>query len=273
MARRWLLTILGGMTLSVGVAASPASAQSLTGGDPVVVEVADVATVTATSDADEPSATVEADAEAAAPEAGTTTAPQVTAEVSPDDPSLEVDGGTEVGDEPVPTDEVTDPVEDAVDDLADTLDPPAPAPPAPEPPPATEDPTPSLVPAAPAPAPTPAGSGTTAAGDDVAPAAEPVPGPAPVTAGAIPAGVSRGGSARTVGADGAWAAAPADDTPGDDELAPLVAGPADAPATPTSLALPVVDPTPTVPGLLRLFAGLMVVGAAVTWTTVRKQLA
>ncbi|MBW3657749.1 MAG: hypothetical protein KY457_03860 [Actinobacteria bacterium] len=245
MARRWLLTVLTGTALSLGFAGT-AGAQEL---DPVTVD-AEVVEVTASADAAERTVEVEATTDATAEEADTEVSPQATATVSPDGATADVDGTTEVAGTDVSVAELTDPVEDVV---------------------TRPDPGPS------------------AAGSDVTPA----PAPDAVAAAAPPASVGPAAPARStvehsrpLSADGAtarsgmWAetGSYASDTT---VLAPEVAPPAErlplvaaaAPTVATDLSLPIIDTTPTVPGLLRLLAGLMVVGAAATWRTVRDELA
>lgn len=247
MARRWLLTVLTGAALSVGVAGS-ATAQEL---DPVVVET-DVATATVTADSAERTIEAELETDAGAEELDTEVSPTVTATVTEDGPTAEVGGTVEVADEEVPLDETTDPVEDAV--------------------------------AGPAPVP----QQQTGAGDDVAPAPEPAgsSGPAAADSSDRSSG-SRTSHSSLLSADGAAyrSGYRADSSTmafeEESALAPEVAPPADAlplvaaaaPVATTELALPIIDPTPTVPGLLRLLAGLLVVGAAATWQTVRSELA
>lgn len=249
MARRWLLTVLTGTALSFGFAGT-ASAQELVT-EPVVVD-AELVEVAATADTSERTFEAEVSTDATVEEADTDVSPEVTAGVSPDGPSLDVDGTTEVAGTEVPVTEVTEPVEDAV--------------------------------AQP-------GTGQSAAGSDVTPA----PGPAPVTAapataGPAPAAEPSSSSfshSRPLSADGAtarrgmWAETSTYAYDDSGILAPEVAPPADAlpivaaaaPTIATDLSLPIIDTTPTVPALLRLLAGLLVVGAAATWQTVRNELA
>lgn len=241
MARRWLLTVLAGTALSVGLAGS-ASAQEL--GDPTVV---DLEVVTATVTADTAGATLEVElaTDVEAEEAGTDADPTVTAAVSPDGPHLDTDGDVEVVGNDVPLDESTAPLDDAADE-------PAPAP------------------------------DQQAAGGDITPARVPVAGPAPVASDdrrsvAHSDTITADRAARS-GLRAGMATFASDEVVA---LSPLVApakaeaptAAADAPKATTVLALPVIDTTPTVPGVLRLLAGLMVLGAAATWRTVRNEFA
>ncbi|MBW3618992.1 MAG: hypothetical protein KY461_01995 [Actinobacteria bacterium] len=248
MARRWLLTLLTGTALSVGLAGA-ASAQEL--GDPLVVD-AEVATATITADAAEQSLGAELTTDASTEQADTTVEPTATVEASPDGPTLDTGGTVEVVGTDVPladADEVVDP-----------------------------DP-------APAPAPAPAdGPSQSAAGNDIGPAPAPAGRPAP--AGDEPRTVRhsdpRSADSAAVRA-GLRAETAALDSFGSSELVPVVAPPAAAdepalvaaaaPPAVADLALPIIDPTATVPGVLRLLAGLLVLGAAVTWRTVRDELA
>lgn len=254
MSRKWLLSILTGLVLTVGGAAGATAAEALPLDpldDPVEVEADGVGSVAVEAETEEPSLSVSAEGEAEVPEAETTVEPTVDAEVSPDGLDVDLDGDTEVAGEDVPEEEVTDPAEGLLDDPASRL-----------PESDVEDPTGSPEAAndgevRTAPAPAPAGP-SPEAGDDAGDARTGSHVPAPISAdrAAVRAGIA---SQPEVPADLA-------------ELAPEVAPPLLAAAAseqpPVEMALPVVDTTPTIPALLRLLAGLMVMGAAVTWKTV-----
>lgn len=243
MARRWLLTVLTGTALSLGFAGT-ASAQT-SPGEPVTVD-GEVAAITVTADASERALEAGLTTDAEVEEADTDVSPVVTANVTPDGPALDVDGAVEVAGEELPVPVVAEPVEEAAGG--------------------------------------PAPSEQAAAGPEVTPAPAPA-GPAPVSparAGGDEAGT--GTHSRTLSADGAAARSGmwADTYRSDDgdvpapEVAPPAPEPALAAAVPsatTGLALPVIDTTPTVPGLLRVLAGVLVVGAAATWRMVRDELA
>lgn len=245
MARRWLLTVLTGTALSFGLAGT-ASAQELPD-DPVAVD-AGVVSVSAGADTTGRSLEVEVTTDAEAGALDTVVSPDVTATVSPDGADADAEGPVEVA-----GNELTQAAEPVGDATAGTA------------------------------------PGQTAAGSDVTPAAAPAA--APTAAGPAPVGDADTGTtahSRTISADRAEARgglfadtttytfddlgelAPEVAPPADDEL-PLVA--AAAPVVATDLSLPIIDTTPTVPGLLRLLAGLLVVGAAATWQTVRNELA
>lgn len=252
MARRWLLTVLTGAALSVGLSGAASAQELLT--DPVTVD-AEVATVTTTADTAERTLETEVTTDVEAEELETDVEPTVTATVSEEGPSLEVDGSTEVAGEEVPLAEATEPVAEITQPVQEAVG---------------------------ETAPTQQQSGV---GDGVSPVTKPAPAPAgsASTPAAGPATVQH---SNTISADRAARASFRSGMTGfsfDDAsaLSPMVAPPEDgeplpmvAAAAPTvDLALPIIDSTPTVPGLLRLLAGLMVVGAAVTWRTVRNELA
>lgn len=247
MARRWLLTVLTGTALSFGLAGT-ASAQELPD-DPVAVD-AGVVSVSAGADSTGRSLEVGVTTDAEVDEADTVVSPDVTATVSPDGADADAEGPVEVAGNELT--QAAEPVGDATDGTGTA-------------------------------------PGQTAAGSDVTPAAAPAA--APTTAGPAPVGDADTGTtahSRTISADRAEARgglfadttaftfddavelAPEVAPPAADEL-PLVA--AAAPTVATDLALPIIDTTPTVPALLRLLAGLLVVGAAATWQTVRNELA
>lgn len=250
MGRRWLLQVLAGVTMTLGLAAAPAAAQDLApidavssqvSGDPVTVDLpAGTGQVSVTPDAEERSLEAEATPVVSVSEAETTVAPKVTAGVSPSGPTLDVDGPTTVAGTPLPVGSSTDPVEETVGR------------------------PPASAPAAPAPVAGPRAAGSSPVAAAPAPSA---PASASTTSGraSVPAGVSRG---RATVSSSAPAAPYVDDT-----LAPQIAPPAVAAEAPSQvMALPVVDTTPDVPALLRLMTGLMVLGAGMTWRTVRQQL-
>lgn len=252
MARRWLLGMLAGVGLTFGVAAG-ASAQEL---DPVEVST-DVVDVAVTADTAERSVEVTGATDAEVPEADTEVSPTVTAGVSPAGASLDVEGPVEVVGNEAPVPAASDPVEEAVGGTSD----------------GAGDGGTEAAPVVPS---------QRAAGGGVTPAAAPEPaGPAPVTTASSPArspylsadhaaarsGFSVTSSVFTADADLAPLVAPPDDA-----LTLVAAARPPAPST-TDLAVPFIDTTPTVPGVLRLLAGVMVVGAALTWRTVRAELA
>lgn len=246
MARRWLLTVLTGTALSFGLAGT-ASAQELPD-DPVAVD-AGAASVSADADTTGRSLEVEVTTDAEAEALDTVVSPDVTATVSPDGADADAEGPVEVAGNELT--QAAEPVGDATDGTGTA-------------------------------------PGQTAAGSDVTPAAAPAA--AATAAGPAPVGDADTGTtahSRTISADRAEARGGlfADTTTytyDDSELAPEVAPPADdelplvaaaAPVVATDLSLPIIDTTPTVPALLRLLAGLLVVGAAATWQTVRNELA
>lgn len=239
MSRRWLLTMLTGTALTFGVAAT-AGAQEL-GSDPIVVD-AEVATVTLTADSAEQTLEAELETDVALEDAETEVAPTATVEVSPEGPAAELEGPVTVGGEELPIPQVVAPVDEVAEEQA-------------------AGPAPTQSQAA-------AGSGISAA---PAPAEEErsVRHSSTITAdrAAYRSGFRSDMAPMDLDASGILSpeiAPPA-------ETLPLVA--AAAPTATTDLALPVIDTTPTVPGLLRLLAGLLVVGAAATWRTVRDELA
>jgi hypothetical protein len=250
MSRKWLLSILTGLVLTVGGAAGATAAEALPLDpldDPVEVEVPGVGSVAVEAETEEPSLSVSAEGEAEVPEAETTVEPTVDAEIGPDGLDVDLDGDTEVADEDVPVDEVTDPVEDTVSRAPDgTLEGTG----------GSEAANDGEVRSAPAPAPAPAGPSQDAGDGGDARTGTHVPAPVSADRAAVRAGIA---SQPEVPTDLA-------------ELAPEVAPPLLAAATseqpPVEMALPVGDTTPTIPALLRMLAGLMVMGAAVTWKTV-----
>lgn len=260
MARRWLLTVLTTTALSVGLAGTASAqevGQALT--DPVAVD-AEVATATVSADAAERTIEAEVTTDVEVEELDTDVEPTVTATVSEEGPGLAVDPTTEVAGE--------DPVTEATGALEGLV---------PEPVGKIVNET----------APTQQSD----VGDGVSPATKPAPAPAgsesaSASAPAPAAGPATVQHSNTISADRAARGGLRSGMTGfsyDDagELSPMVAPPEDAEPLPlvaaaaptTDLALPIIDSTPTVPGLLRLLAGLMVVAAAATWRTVRNELA
>lgn len=247
MARRWLLGTFAGIGLTFGLA-SGASAQTLPG-TPVEVD-AEVASVTVAAEPDAGALVVEATTDVAAPAADTAVAPEVETSVTPAGPAVEVDGAVEVAGNELDLGPAA-PADDLV--ASDDGDSPAPAP---------------VV-----------TSRAAAADGRIAPVAGPRPAAAPATdaGGTRAPAMSADRAAVRAGLASVPATVVADDVPAplvapEDELVPIVAAAApDGPAV-SDLALPVIDTTPTVPGILRLLAGLLVVGAAVTWRSVREEL-
>ncbi len=243
MGRRWLLGILGGVAMTLGVSAAPALAQEVPGVTaPATVEAGDLATVTV--EADPATTTLEATAatDLAGPEE-TALAPAVDVTLSPAGPAVELDDTSELAGEPVPVTETLAPVTELLEPVADATGEAAP------------------VPAGPA----PVAPSSKAAGGEVRPA----PAPAQPSSAALP----RSARASLSGADTGVRVVP--EVPVAGELAPLVAppAPADEPLAVAPMAVPALDTTPTVPAGLRLLAGLMVIGSALVWRRVRGELA
>lgn len=243
MARRWLLTMLTGAALSVGLAGT-ASAQELPS-DPIVVD-AEVATATVTADTAERTVEAEATTDLEAEELDTEVTPTATATVSSEEASLEVSGDVEVVGNELPLPQVSGPVEDTVAEPTTK--------------PTTEQ---AAAGGGVSAAPAPAGSSDTS----TEPAGTVQHSNTLSADRAARAGLRAGMTSFSF--DEASALSPLVAPP--EETLPLVA--AAAPAAPTTdLSLPVIDTTPNVPALLRLMAGLMVLGAAATWRTVRAEL-
>lgn len=241
MARRWLLGILTGVGLTFASAAT-AGAQELPDALAVETEVLDAEVE---ADGETPSARVTTGVDAEVEDAGTAVTRETTVEASPSGPSVSSDGPVEVAGEEVPVPQVP---ADEGDDETSTG---------------------------------PGGSAKAAAGSNVSPAAEPRPaGPARVDTGndrRVATTMSADRAAARAGLVGSTGPAETDElapvvAPAEEAL-PLVAAAAPSSPTVTDLGLPILDTTPTVPGLLRLLAGLLVVGAAATWRTVRAELA
>lgn len=251
MGRRWLLQVLAGVTMAVGLTAAPAVAQvapidatSVAVGDTVSADIPSVGAVRIAPSPEARSVTVEAEP-AVDVEAADTTVPDLTAEVSPTGPSVEVSGPTRVGGQDLPLETLTEPVEDAVGST-----------------PVAPEPGPLAPPFIGAPSSRPAADGGVAP----APAASGSTETTSSSRSALPRGLGRGAVAPNAGVE-----AP---SVFDDILAPQIADAAARPeVAPDVLALPIVDTIPDVPALLRLLAGVMVLGAGLTWRMVRDSIA
>lgn len=287
MSRKWLLSVLAGVVMSLGGGLGVSSAQPLSTDASTEESTTDVAVASVTVDTapESPRASVEAGTEVESPEAETTVAPTVSATLSPEDTDLGVTGPVEVAGEQAPVDEVDETLSDGggeappptgdtppssgeladpVDDLLDEL-------PTEQLPEEVAGPVEDVAEVL-APPPAAAEEGSVQPHQPAAPAGEAAP-----TGPAQSPEAGDGGTSTRLNLDAVAArSATARTAPvaGDGVFAPEVAAPLlAAPSAPRpQLAIPIVDTTPTVPALLRLLAGLMVVGAGATWKTVNERL-